>query len=320
MMSKEAGLGMGEAYKDVDESRNELVAAVSVDDACANVTGVGPALDNSEIDCEVIGVRLESKPEAKGLIVTSGGGNDEKLLRYLKINKNYKFSQQIEIGTEMLSENGQEKFFKEPRGRPQTGAPIQPQLPIKSISLNTNVRGLLKNYSKPDLHVNPKQLIRQTPKEAADTEPYEKEPRIQTGLARPKTSWEPKIKSCNNLLQNPQNDVVTGLGSDDRSCKIQKLVGSIDKKRQRSIATRPSTDGQTGPLAYMPMPVNLGMFNSLNSCKTHKTFNSYTGSNNLALPGEFKSCREDPTGDYRYLQNQRSYNPESLKQNLIQKT
>lgn len=121
-------------------------------------------------------------------------------------------------------------------------------------------------------------------------------------------------------MLNPSNDVITGLGSDDRSCKIQKLVGGIDKNRQRSIATRPSTDGQTGPLANMPMPVNLGMFNSLNNCKTHKTFQSYTGSENVALPGEFKSCREDPTGDYRFLQNQRSYNPESLKQNIIQKT
>jgi hypothetical protein len=155
MMSKDAGLGMGEVYKDVDESRNELVAAVSIDDACKKVNDVGPALDTSEKDCEVIGVGLESKPEPKGLIVTWGGGNDEKLLRYLKINKNYKFSQQIEIGTEMLSENGQEKFFKEPRGRPQTGAPIQPQLSTQSIPLNPNVRELLKNYSKPDLHVNP---------------------------------------------------------------------------------------------------------------------------------------------------------------------
>lgn len=146
---------MGEVSKDVDESRTELVAAVSIEDACAKVTDVGPALDTSKKDCEVIGVGLESKPDAKGLIVTLGGGNDEKLLRYLKINKNYKFSQQIEIGTEMLSENGQAKFFKEPRGRPQTGAPIQPQVPTQSIPLNTNVRGLIKNYSKPDLHVNP---------------------------------------------------------------------------------------------------------------------------------------------------------------------
>ena len=62
------------------------------------------------------------------------------------------------------------------------------------------------------------------------------------------------------------------------------------------------------------------MFNSLNTCKTHKTLHNYTGSNNVAILGEFNSCRKDPTGDYRFLENQRSYNPESLKQNLIEKT
>lgn len=152
MMGKDAGLGMGEVSKDVDDSRIELVGAVSIDDASAKVPDVEPALDTSKEDCEVIGV--DSKPDAKSLIVTPGGGNDEKLLRYLKINKNYKFSQQIEIGTDMLSENGQEKFFKEPRGRPQTGAPIQPQLLAHTMPLNTTVQGLLKDHLNSDPNAN----------------------------------------------------------------------------------------------------------------------------------------------------------------------